>query len=364
VLRGAQIFVPRPCPECGAVWRAREEIGGYRLGEVLGRSGLGIIFRATDAGGGSLAVKLLQAPLAAESADVEYFASEVWALARLDHPHCLRIFATGVDHETAWVAMEWLSHGSLADRLVERGRLREAEVLAIGAQAASALGAAHAAGHPHHDVEPNNILFADARTVKVSDFAQAALYQIAADDLGIMWGRAWYVAPERLRNEPEEAHSDIYALGTVLFHALTGTPVLDGQPHGQITLDLIEGYDVCVDGMVEGLHDKTVQVLNHMLTSEPAQRYQHWGEVATDLGHAGTLVARRDALLPPRAAGPAKAVASAAAPPKRKRRRSLTWLMAIVLLLLFVLGDYLAWKYRASWLPAPRPPQTKEQQRP
>ena len=267
MLRGAQIFVPLPCPSCGTVSRAREEIGGYHLHEMLKRSGLGIIFRAVDSAGVSLAVKILQPALAAESTDIDYFVSEVWALARLNHPHCLRIFATGIEQGVAWIAMEWLAHGSLADRLFERGRLREAEVLSIGVQAASALGAAHAAGHTHRDLEPNNLVFADAHTVKVTDFGQAALYQLPADDLGTMWGRAWYVSPERLRNEPEEAHSDIYSLGATLFHALTGTPLHGGEPNGQITLELIESGEVRVEDFVSPLNERTALVLNRMLAS-------------------------------------------------------------------------------------------------
>jgi serine/threonine protein kinase len=360
VLSGAQVFVPRPCPACGAIARARAEIAGYRLHEILARSGLGAIFRAEDRSGAALAVKLLQPPLAAESTDVEYFASEVWALARLNHPNCLRIFATGVEHGVAWIAMEWLAHGSLAARLRERGRLREAEVLAIGAQAAAALGAAHAAGHPHRDVEPNNLVFADAHTVKLTDFGQAALYQLAADDLGTMWGRAWYVSPERLRNEPEEAYSDIYALGSVLFHALTGTPLHGGEPHGQYTLEMIENGDVRVEETISTLHERTVSVLNRMLASEPAQRFQHWSEVMAQLSQAGTLVARRDAAQtrPPAPAKPA--VRSSAAPPPRAKSRRWIWVSAALLALL-IAAAFLIGKSRpqisppVAAAPAPQP---------
>ncbi len=351
------MFVPLPCPHCGVVSRARDEIGGYHLHEVLARSGLGIILHAVDSAGESLAVKLLQPPLAAESTDVEYFVSEVWALARLNHPNCLRIFATGVEQGTAWIAMEWLPHGSLADRLAERGRLRESEVLAIGVQAAGALGAAHAAGHQHRDLEPNNFVFADARTVKVTDFGQAALYQIAADDLGTMWGRTCYVSPERFRNEPEEAYSDIYSLGAVLFHALTGAPLLGGEPNGQNALDLIESGDVRVEGMVSPLHDKTALVLNRMLTSEPTQRFQYWSEVVTQLTQAGTLVARRDTPASPKPHPPVKLVAPAPAPAARPPRDfSLFWaLLSITLLALAVGAGVFAWKNRARLQPTPAP---------
>ncbi len=353
MLRGAQIFVPLPCPSCGRVARARDEIGGYRLHELLKRSGLGVIFRAEDSAGGSLAVKIVQPACAAESTDIEYFVSEVWALARLNHPNCLRIFATGVECGVAWIAMEWLAHGSLAERLADRGRLREAEVLSIGVQVASALGAAAAADHTHRDLEPNNLVFADALTVKVTDFGQAALYQIAADDLGTMWGCTWYVSPERLRNEPEEAHSEIYSLGAVLFHALTGTPLHGGEPAAQITLELIESGEIRVQDFVDSLHEQTADILNRMLASEPSQRFQYWSEVVTQLHQAGALVARRDAPSRIRAPAPAKAPAPTTTPRALPSSR-LPWaLVTLAFVALTVAAGIFGSKHR----PAPPPPQ-------
>jgi len=325
-IRGARAFLPLPCPRCGETFRARTEIGGYRLGEVLACSGLGVIFRATDQGSAELAVKVIQPPFAAEVVDVEYFVSEVWAIARLNHPHCVRVFATGVDHGLAWIAMEWLTHGSLADRLATRGKLREAEVLAIGLQTAGALEAAHAAGHGHHDVGPENLVFADPRTVKVTDFGQAALYRISGNNLGTMWGRAAYVAPERMRGEPEEAHSDIYGLGVVLFQALTGVLPQGGEPNPLATLEQIESVEVRVENFVSGLHEKTVLLINRMLAAEPAQRFQQWSEVVAQLAQAGGIVARRDASGSP----DRSAKRSAPAPPKAVRRRTpatLVWLL-------------------------------------
>ncbi len=358
VIRGARAFTPLPCPECGASFRARTEIGGYHLDEVVARSGLGVIFRARDQGGAEIAVKVMQPPYAAAPVDVEYFSAEVWAIARLDHPHCVRIFATGVDHGLAWIAMEWLPQGSLAERIVSRGKLREAEVLAIGLQAAGALSAAQAAGHAHRDVSPENLVFAEARTVKVTDFGQAALYQIAADDLGTMWGRPCFVSPERMRGEPEEAHSDIFALGGVLFYALTGELPRGGEPNPLATLEMIESGDLRVEEWAPGIHEKTAQILNRMLAGEPAARFQHWGDVVTQLSHAGTLVARRDSPAAETEVRP-RAPASSFGPPRRVRHRStlaLGWVMAgaVFVVLASLLAVFIVWRRQPVRLrPAP-----------
>lgn len=344
MFRGAQAFIPQPCRACGNPTRPLDRIGNYRLHEVIARSGLGVIFRAEDAAGATLAVKVLQPSLSAASGDVDDFASEVWAIAGLNHPNCLRIFATGVERGAAWIAMEWLARGSLAARLAERGKLREAEVLAIGIQAAAALGAAHAAGHSHRDVEPNNLVFADAHTVKVTDFGQAALYQIIGEDLGTMWGRTWYVSPERVRAEPEDAHSDIYSLGTVLLHALTGTPIHNGEPHALNTLEMLEGAQLRVEDLAGPLHEKTAAVLNRMLAAEPTQRFQQWDEVYHQLTQAGTLVARREASAP-RTRTPAKLAAPTPSPPSPTPAGSRQWIV-LVALIVCVVAALLAWKLR------------------
>ncbi|HYR57346.1 MAG TPA: hypothetical protein VEO95_01905, partial [Chthoniobacteraceae bacterium] len=204
--------------------------------------------------------------------------------------------------------------------------------------------------------EPNNLLFADAHTMKLTDFGQAALYRIAAHDLGIMWGRTCYVSPERLRNEPEEAHSDIYSLGAVLFHALTGAPLHGGEPHGPTTLCFLESEDVRVEEVAGPLHEKTAEALNRMLASEPARRIQHWSDVMEQLTQAGTLVARREALAPPRPRATAPAKSGAAAPPDvRPRRGGRPWLwLAAFVLIVAAIAAVVAWQHHANLPSAPR----------
>jgi hypothetical protein len=346
VLYGAQVFVPHPCAKCGAINRARSEIGGYLLGPMAARSGLSVVFHATDPTGTPVAVKLVQPPFTAGPRDVEYFVSEVWALARLNHPNSLRIFAAGVERGMAWIAMEWLTEGSLARRIATRGALREAEVLVFGAQAAAALGAAFAAGHTHRNLTPDNLVFADARTVKVTDFTQAALYQLTAYDMGTMWGRAWYVSPERLRNESEEAPSDIYALGTVLYHALAGTPLHGGEPYGLTTLEMIETEKMQVEVDLPNLHERTARTLNRMLAAETSDRFQHWNEVVTELIQATALVARRDALARSAKPEPPKPVMPLTPASKpQATSRSWVWIAAAVFAVALI-GAIGATRYR------------------
>lgn len=337
MLRGAQIFVSRPCPKCGVVFRVCGEVGGFVLHEPLARSGLGMIFRAVDSKGRSLAVKILQPPLAAAAEEAAIFVSRIRTLAEMNDPNCPRIHGAGLAHGIPWMAMEWLPNGSLAARIHARGRLPEAEVMAIGLQAAGILQTVDEAGLRHRDLEPNNLVFDANDSVKVTDFAQAALYQSAADELSSVWGRTCYVSPERLRNEPEEAPSDIYSLGAVLFHALTGAPLFDGEPHGQMALEEMRRGEIQVELRLPSVHEATARVLNRMLASKSARRFRSWDEVIPLLREAEARVAERD--FP----GSARTVAA------NQRGRSAGWFwfwVSVVLALLIGLATLIAWQQR------------------
>ena len=337
--------------------RARTAIGRFQLQEPVARSGLGMVFRALDGeGGAEVALKLIQPPEVVEPEDFEEFEREMRALSGLDHPHIARVLDWGVEEGLPYIVTEWLSGITLATRLGARGRLSEGETLDLAAQAASALAAANAAGITHRDIQPGNLLYAEATTVKVGDFAQAIFYERTADHVGIIWGRPCYVSPERLRHQPEDVRSDIYGLGAVLFHALTGTLPHDGDPHGEIMLELLETQSLRVENLVRPLHDKTATVLNRMLASERRDRFQTWEEVLAQLSLARAVVSKRDSPAPmPSGIRPAPSPKSAspAAAPLAESAAKGSWItIALLAGIVGVLG-YFGWD---KWMRPPAPP--------
>ena len=345
-LSRARAYAPARCSGCGAEVRGRTTIGRYQLHEPVARSGLAMVFRASDTESDTeVALKLIQPPEVVEPEDFEEFERTMRALAGLDHPHIVRVLGWGVEEGLAHIAMEWISDITLDTRLAARGRLTEGETLALGVQAASALAAAQAAGITHRDLEPHNLLFAGANTVKVADFGQAIFYERTADHVGIMWGRPCFVPPERLRHQSEDARSDIYGLGAVLFNALTGTLPHDGDPHGQIMIELIEHQSLRVENLVRPLHDKTATVLNRMLASERHERFQTWEEVVAQLSQALAIVTKRDAPAP----APAR---PAAAPQPIESAAKGSWItLALLAGIVGVLG-YFGWD---KWMRPPEP---------
>ena len=259
------------------MWCPRAEVGGYRLHEQLARGGFSLIFRASDpAGGESVAVKIFALPHGSTDEDAARFTEEVRTLAAYEHPHWLRVFGGGCEEDFAWLAMEWLPEGSL----VARGRLGENEALHFAAQIADALVAAHTCGLSHRNLQIGECLLADAHTVKVSGFVEAALYARAGVELGTVWGRLSCAPPERFFEETEDSRSEIYALGTIVFQLLTGELPYEGEMLPELFVDRLEGPPPRVVNYVLAIRESTSALVDSLLAIDPQERFSSWEETA------------------------------------------------------------------------------------
>jgi hypothetical protein len=290
-LSNARAFTLVRCETCGTEWRPRTEIGGYRLLEPLARSGFAVTFRAMAPTRGELvAVKIIRPPIDAEPYDFERFSEDVRLLAGFEHPHWLRIWDGGIADGVAWIAMEWLSSGSLADLPSDRRPLPEADVLHFAIQAATALAAAQSLGLNHRNLHPGSFLLADARTVKLGGFAEAIFYERAGRELGTGWGRLCCIPPERLFGSNEDVRSEIYALGAVLFEILTGALPYEGEAVIECYLDRLEGPPCRLTGGGQSFQKSTAEIIERMLALDPADRFQSWTELLDQLeASAGAL---------------------------------------------------------------------------
>jgi serine/threonine protein kinase len=173
-----------------------------------------------------VALKILRPELSADPNEIRRLEHEARATAAVNDPHVVQVFSSGTDHGQFYLVMELVDEGSLDDRMAERGRVGEAQVLDTGIQVARGLRAAHEKGLIHRDIKPGNILFAGEEMAKIGDFGLAVAAEQNAEAQNEIWGTPYYVTPERLNNEPEDFRSDIYSLGATLYHAMTGRPPL------------------------------------------------------------------------------------------------------------------------------------------
>jgi hypothetical protein len=255
--------------------------GRYRLGRLLGQGGMAQVLDGYDTRlARPVAVKLLLPQLAANVDMRRRFEQEARAAARINHPNVVAVYDTGEDRGRAYMIMERLPGRTLADRIRE-GRMPAGEVQRIGADVLAALGAAHSLGMVHRDIKPGNILFASDGRAKVADFGIAKSVEMAGGsdtalaDLtrtGLVVGTPAYLPPERIAGSPATPRADIYALGVVLYEALTGHKPAGPGPR----LEAV------------GVPPALVAVVRRAMATEPAERYPSVVDMASALAAVGT----------------------------------------------------------------------------
>jgi WD40 repeat protein/serine/threonine protein kinase len=204
---------------------------GYRLGQILGRGGFAIVYRARQLSlGRDVAIKVLTTDLASEG-DRRRFERERQTLARLSpHPGVVDVIDAGVTAERRpFVVMRLYPGGTLADRLARQGRLPVAEVIAVVTRLAGALDAAHAIGVIHRDVKPQNVLLTETGEPVLADFGIAGILEADRDGLptSTSFFTVAHVAPEILDQRRYSIASDVYALASTAYQLLTGFTAFD-----------------------------------------------------------------------------------------------------------------------------------------
>jgi tRNA A-37 threonylcarbamoyl transferase component Bud32 len=282
------------CPLCGTAMRAARRFNQFSIIATLGTGGMGAVYKARDEKLNRLvAIKLLRKEMNADASFIAKLEEEARITASINHPNVVKVFSFGSDHGQYYIAMELVDKGSLDDLMQLQNRVAELQVMQVGLQIASGLQAAHESGLIHRDVKPGNILFADAHTAKITDFGLALLTAKEAENRGEIWGTPYYIAPEKLNNEPEDFRSDIYSLGGTLFHAVAGRPPFEAADASLVALKHLKSRAVSLQAFAPDVASETAYVVNRMLNKDPNQRYASYAELIEHLKYAiDTLSAR------------------------------------------------------------------------
>lgn len=341
---GAEPLAKIACPKCGERVRVERAFNNFVLLETLGVGGMGTVYKARDILLDRLvALKVLRKDLGGGIDQTAQLRQEARVAASVNHPNVIQVFSSGTDHGQFYLVMELVDHGSLDDLIEERKRLPESQVLEAGIQVAKGLRAAHGKGLIHRDVKPANILFADEQTAKVGDFGLAGLAAEKAETLGEIWGTPYYVAPERLKNEPEDFRSDIYSLGATLFHAASGKAPIEGDTNSAVALLELKKKPVDLRRIAPDVSAATARALHRMIAPDPGHRFASYDELVMEMERAHRSLT-----------GQADVVQKTPG-----RRRSLLVGMTILAALLLGIGVMAALKlrqHRPEGGPAPAPP--------
>lgn len=258
------------------------KLGGYDVLEVIGRGGMGVVLKGYDQElKRFVAIKALAPHLAHSARARKRFAREAQAAAAVVNLHVIAIHQVQPNGQLPFLVMPLLTGESLAHRLKAKGALDLKEVLRIGMQAAEGLAAAHAQGLIHRDVKPANILLeTGVERALLTDFGLAR----AADDVsmtrwGIIAGTPEYMSPEQARGETLDGRSDLFSLGCLLYEMATGVSPYRTDSTMATLRRIVDEKPVAMDSLVPELPPWFCQIVERLLSKDPAQRFDSASEV-------------------------------------------------------------------------------------
>src|SRR3954447_8388526 len=260
--------------------RAGDEFGGHRIEGVLGRGGMGVVYRAVDLRlNRVVALKLIAPALSADEDFRRRFQRESQLAASVHQPNVVTIYQAGEADGLLFVTMELVHGTDLRGLMTERGQLDLPTASAIVTQVAAALDAAHASGLVHRDVKPGNVLIAASAPLHVylTDFGltKRTSSQSGITKTGLFVGTIDYAAPEQIKGWPVAARADVYALGSLLFEMIAGQP-----PFRRENEYATMYAHVSEPAPALGVSPALDAVVARSLAKEPEQRYPSAGDFA------------------------------------------------------------------------------------
>jgi len=259
------------------------QIGRYEILEIIGTGAHGRVARAHDPMIGRLvAIKLFPKELASGEAR-QRFIQEARVVGQLSHPSIITLHDMGVDEatQTPYLVMEYLE-GQPLDRILEKGSVPYPRACAWAADAACALGVAHRKGVIHGDVKPGNMLITDDGRVKLMDFGMARLASHDSKATPLV-GTPAYWCPEQILGKPQDARSDLFSLGVVLYEMVTGKRPFDADSLQGICSRVLSSTPLPPSHANPSVPSNFDGIVARCLAKDPAARYAPAEALAEEL---------------------------------------------------------------------------------
>ena len=259
--------------------------GRYEIIEKIGQGGMARVYRGLDLLLNRIvAIKIFKDQMTEDPDFVKRFRREAQAAARLSHPNIVNIYDVGHDEDTYYIIMENVNGPDLKSYIKEKGRLSAGEAVSVARQIAEALVQAHAAGLIHRDIKPQNIIFSNCGTVKVTDFGIA----LAADGNTVtrgdaIFGSVHYLPPEQARGSLVGEQSDLYSLGIVLYEMITGRVPFSGDSPLTVAMKHLQEMVIPPHQIARDLPEPLERIILKAVEKNPSRRYQSARELLQDL---------------------------------------------------------------------------------
>lgn len=270
-------------------------IGPYQILSLLGKGGMGEVYRARDSRLDRIvALKILPAEVAADQERMRRFVREAKAASALNHPHVATIYEIGEVDGLSFIAMEYVAGQTLAAKINGQA-LPVSEVVEIGSQIADALDEAHRKGITHRDIKPANVMLNERGQVKVLDFGLAKIArpteQPMASDIstmaktapGVVMGTVPYMSPEQAVGREVDHRSDVFSLGVVCYEMLAGRRPFAGATMSETIAAILRDEPPPLAQQAPDCPAALARIVNRCLAKAPEQRYQTAGELVAAL---------------------------------------------------------------------------------
>ncbi len=263
-----------------------DKLGCYQLLRLLGRGGMGEVWLAHDTKlDREVAIKLMRRELMAREDAVKRFYREARAVARLNHPNIVQVYAIGEERSLIYMVMEYVDGETVAQRLKRLGPLPLKECVSILLQAVEGLGYAYARGIIHRDIKPSNMMLTSDFRVKIADFGLAKIIEHDSQMTvaGTAIGSPNYMSPEQARGEEADHRSDIYALGISFYQMLTNELPFTGQTPLTVLLRQIQDPLPEPESLRQLENGRVLEIIKKMTAKNPEERFQTYGGLAAAL---------------------------------------------------------------------------------
>jgi serine/threonine protein kinase len=282
-----------PCSKCGHPIMMPMTLRQFELRSKIASGGMGIVYRAWDTTLERLvAVKLMKKELLAEPQMLESFYLEARACAKLNHTNIIHIYTFDEWQGERYLVMEIADQGSLDGRIEKHHTVPELDVLDVGIKIASALDTALKHDLLHCDIKPGNILFNADHEPKLVDFGLSRKADAEQESGEFTRGTPYYVAPEKIKREPETFLSDMYSLSATLYHAITGHVPFDAPTPEEVVQAHVY-TPLTPANQVEGappISQATSDALTRALAKSPGDRFLNYDEFISNLEAARSML--------------------------------------------------------------------------
>jgi serine/threonine protein kinase len=289
-----------PCSKCGHAVMMPMQLRQFELRNLIGSGGNGNVYRAWDTTlERFVAVKLMKKELMQDEKAMEGFYREARACAKLNHTNIIHIYTFDEWENQQYLVMELADRGSLDQVIDAQHNLKELDVLDIGIKIASALDMALKYNLLHRDIKPGNILFNVDHEPKLVDFGLARRVDAEVESTDVTEGTPYYVAPEKIKREPETFLSDMYSLGATMYHAVTGHVPFDAPTVEELVAAQVQTPLTPPNLVVPEITQSTSDALVRSLAKNPADRFLSYDEFILALEMARSALLRAQSQSPP-----------------------------------------------------------------